>query len=234
MALQTRLAQIPEAFLDLLFPLRCIGCGMEGGLICPSCTRGFPPLPSPFCERCGLPLKGAASCPKCNANPLQINGIRSIFLHEKLARDAIHTLKYNNLKSLAGPLANFMARYLQSNPLPADVLVPVPMHSKRLRRRGYNQAQLLAKELGKLMGLPLSSTSLVRVTNTTSQVALKAQGRQANVAGAFSCKDNDLAGKRVLLIDDVCTTGATLNACAISLKAAGAASVWGLTLSREL
>jgi len=234
MGLQTKLARISEASLDLLFPQRCIGCGTEGELICSSCRKSLPRLQSPYCKVCGLPLKEGAACPKCSVNPLQINGIRSVFLHEKLARDAAHALKYNNLKLLAKPLAQFMERYLESNPLSADVLMAVPMHPKRLRKRGYNQAYLLARELGKLMQLPVSHGSLVRTKNTGSQVSLRAKARQENVAGAFGCNDRGLADKRVLLIDDVCTTGATLNACAITLKEAGAVTVWGLTLSREL
>lgn len=234
MVLQTKLARISEVSLDLLLPQRCIGCGIEGELICSICVEALPRLEPPYCESCGLPLKEGASCQKCSIHPLQINGIRSLFLHEKLARDAAHALKYNNLKSLAKPLAQFMAKYLESNPLPADVLAAVPMHPKRLRKRGYNQAYLLAKELGKLVQLPVSQGSLVRTVNTSSQVSLSAKERQENVAGAFRCKDHILADKRVLLVDDVCTTGATLNACAITLKKAGAVSIWGLTLSREL
>ena len=234
MVLQTRLAQISEAFLDFLFPVRCIGCGTEGKLICSSCRKSLPRLHPPYCKVCGLPLEAEMSCPKCSLHPLQINGIRSVFRHEKLARDAAHTLKYNNLKSLAKPLAQLMAEYLESNPMPVDVLLAAPMHPKRMRKRGYNQAHLLAKELGKLMQLPVSQGVLTRFTDAPSQVSLGAEDRRKNVAGVFRCPDQAFADKQVLLIDDVCTTGATLNACAITLKEAGAASVWGLTLSREL
>jgi len=233
MALQTRLTQIPEILLDLLFPSKCIGCGAEGEFICSSCSEELPRLESPYCESCGLPLEEEGACPKCCNRPLEIDGIRSLFLHENLARDAVHALKYNNLKSLAKPLAQLMAEYLESNPLPADILLAIPMHSKRMRKRGYNQAHLLAEELGRLMQLPVSRGTLIRTTDTPSQVSLGAEERRKNVAGAFHCKNQAFADKRMLLIDDVCTTGATLNACAITLKEAGAASVWGLTLSRE-
>ncbi|MCL0088986.1 ComF family protein [Dehalococcoidia bacterium] len=150
-----------------------------------------------------------------------------------MARDAVHHLKYRNLKALARPLAKLMAEYLESNPLPTDILVAVPLHSKRVRQRGYNQSDLLAEELSHLIDLPTASGSLVRLRNTPSQVSLGAEARRSNVQGAFRCKNQVCQGKGVLLVDDVCTTGATLNACALALKEAGAASVWGLTFSRE-
>lgn len=150
-----------------------------------------------------------------------------------MARDAVHHLKYRNLKALARPLAKLMAEYLESNPLPVDLILAVPMHPKRVRQRGYNQSDLLAQELSYLINLPTASGSLVRLRNTPSQVSLGAEARRSNVQGAFRCKNQVCQGKSVLLVDDVCTTGATLNACALALKEAGAASVWGLTFSRE-
>jgi ComF family protein len=115
------------------------------------------------------------------------------------------------------------------------VLVPVPLHGRRLRERGYNQSALLAAEIGKTTGLPAMTDSLVRLRHTKSQVKTAgAEERQRNMAGAFGCRDARLAGKRVLLVDDVCTTGATMNSCAVALREAGATSVWGLALAREV
>ena len=122
---------------------------------------------------------------------------------------------------------------LETNPITADVVVAVPMHSKRLRKRGYNQAQLIAKELASLLQLPVSEGIITRIKDTTSQVSLSAEDRRKNVEGAFECTGNELSGKNVLLIDDVCTTGATMNACAITMKESGADSVWGLAFSRD-
>ncbi len=117
----------------------------------------------------------------------------------------------------------------------ADVLVPVPLHSRRLRERGYNQSALLAAEVGKRNCLPVVADSLVRLRHTKAQVkTADAEERQRNLAGAFGCRNTKLAGKRVLVVDDVCTTGATLNSCATALRAAGATSVWGLALAREV
>jgi ComF family protein len=152
-----------------------------------------------------------------------------------LVRKAVHQLKYGHFKALAAPLGQLLGEYLEAEPVPADVVVPVPLHGRRLRERGYNQSALLAAEIGKAKGLPAVTDSLVRLRHTKSQVKTAgAEERQRNMAGAFGCRDARLAGKRVLLVDDVCTTGATMNSCAIALREAGAASVWGLALAREV
>ena len=149
-------------------------------------------------------------------------------------RQAIHELKYHNLRAICGSLAEFLAAYLQVNPVPGEVLVPVPLHPRRLRERGYNQSGLLARGLGKLTALPIVEDSLYRSKDGLPQAqTATAEDRRRNVADAFSCRDQKLSGKHVLLVDDVCTSGATLEACAVALKAAGAVSVWGLTLARE-
>lgn len=166
---------------------------------------------------------------------MDIDGIRSPFAFEGLVRKAVHQLKYGHFKALGSPLGRLLGEYLEAKPVAADVLVPVPLHSRRLRERGYNQSALLAAEVGKRNGVPVVADLLVRVRRTKAQVkTADAEERQRNMAGAFSCRDARLAGKRVLVIDDVCTTGATLNSCAIALREAGAVSVWGLALAREV
>lgn len=150
-------------------------------------------------------------------------------------RQAIHQLKYNNLRAIVTLLAQLLQDYLATIPLPGDVLVPVPLHPKRLRERGYNQSYLLARELGKLLGLPVVPDCLVRERHVLPQArTANVQERRRNVAGAFRCHDERLRGKQVLLIDDVATSGATLDACASALKGAGAISVWALVMAREI
>jgi ComF family protein len=128
-----------------------------------------------------------------------------------------------------------MANYLQDNPVHGEVLVPVPLHLRRLRERGYNQSSLLAGELGKLIALPVIDDSLCRLKDSLPQArTTTVEERRRNVANAFACRDEKLSGRSVILIDDVCTSGATLESCAVALKAAGAVSVWGLTLAREI
>ncbi|OGO02075.1 MAG: hypothetical protein A2Y90_00700 [Chloroflexi bacterium RBG_13_52_12] len=221
--------------LDLLFPPWCIGCGREGGYICDSCYRQLPSISPPICPRCGRPLSPENLCPGCTGEQSGIDGIRSPFLFNGVIRRAIHELKYRNLRALAPSLAGFLHEFLIDSPLPGDVLVPVPIHRKRLRERGYNQSSLLAHELGRLCGLPVIDDSLIRRSYTPSQArASSAADRLENVAGAFTCLDKRLREKQVILIDDVSTSGATLSACAGVLKSAGAVTVWGLVLALEL
>ncbi|UCH51240.1 MAG: ComF family protein [Chloroflexota bacterium] len=139
------------------------------------------------------------------------------------------------MKSISGCLAMLMADYLQENPMHGGALVPVPLHYRRLRERGYNQSNLLAQELGKLIVLPVIDDSLRRLRDSLPQARTTTiSERRKNVEEAFSCQGEELKAKNVILIDDVCTSGATLEACAVALKAGGAISVWGLTLAREI
>jgi ComF family protein len=164
-----------------------------------------------------------------------IDGIRSPFLFDGVIRKAIHELKYRNLRAVAPALARFLHDFLLENPVPGEVLVPVPIHRKRQRERGYNQSSLLARELGRLSRLPMVEDCLVRQTYTPPQARTTSViERRENVADAFACIDERLRGKQVILIDDVSTSGATLNACAGVLKSAGATTVWGLVIALEL
>ena len=152
---------------------------------------------------------------------------------EGLIREAILCFKYRNYRVAAPCLGRLLAGYLSDNPLPGDLLMPVPLHPGKLRDRGYNQAELLAPEIGKASGLPVEAKVLRRTRNSASQASTSDGNlRRANTAGAFAC-EADLAGTRCILVDDVCTTGSTLNACAEALVAAGASEVWALTLARE-
>ena len=235
MILQAQLNQLKGRVADFLFPPHCLGCGREGDFLCIPCRRALPRLLPPLCPKCSRPLVQEDRCPICQRWRLEINGIRSPFLFQGVVRQAIHQLKYNNFKALASPLAQLLAEYVETRPLPVEVIVPIPLHSRRLRERGYNQSALLAQELGRLISLPVVEDSLFRLRDTPAQArAPNAEIRRSNVVGVFACCDEELKGKQVLLIDDVCTTGATLDSCAIALNRAGASSVWGLALAREV
>ena len=229
------ITKLKRIALDLFFPQWCIGCGREGDYICRSCRQLLSPITPPVCPRCGRPQAGGTLCPGCVNWQAEIDGIRSPFIFDGVMRQAIHELKYRNLRALAAPLAKLLHDYLIANLVPGEVLVPVPLHRKRWRERGYNQSSLLARELGRLTGLPVVDDCLVRQQHTPPQArSANVSERQSNVAGAFTCRDGRLRGKQVLLIDDVFTSGATLNACAGALKSAGAASVWGLVMTAEI
>ncbi len=189
----------------------------------------------PLCPRCGRPQQNAVICPVCIGWQAEIDGIRAPFKFDGAIRQAIHELKYRNLRALAVLLTQLLNDYLTTSPVPGEVLVPVPLHRKRLRERGYNQSRLLAQELAKLTGLPLVDDCLVRERHTPPQARTpNVDERRNNVADAFSCRDRRLEAKPVLLIDDVATSGATLDACARALKESGASSVWGLVLAKEI
>jgi ComF family protein len=144
-------------------------------------------------------------------------------------------LKYRNLRAISSCLAELLAAYLDSNPLPGEALICVPLHPRRLRERGYNQSGLLARQLGRRIDLPVIEDCLIRVKQAQPQVkAVDVEERRRNVADAFVCHDEKVSGRQIILIDDVCTSGATLESCAAVLKNKGATSVWGLTLAREI
>ncbi len=230
-----QVVKLGEIALNLLFPQRCIGCGKEGTLICSSCQSSLPRVMPPLCPRCGRPQPSGILCSSCVSWRAEIDGIRSPFRFDGVVRQAVYQLKYRNLRALAAPLAQLLNDYLVTNPVPGEVLVPVPLHRKRIRERGYNQSSLLARELGKRTSLPVIDNCLVRQRYALPQArTTSVEERQSNVADAFTCRDDNLRDKQVLLIDDVSTSGATLDACAGVLKAAGATSVWGLTMAREI
>lgn len=132
-------------------------------------------------------------------------------------------------------LAKLMHDYLVKNPIPGEVLVPVPLHKKRWQERGYNQSVLLARELSKLSGLPVVDDSLIRIQHTSAQVRSSSiKERHDNVSGVFRCSEGPLRDRHVLLIDDVSTSGATLDGCATVIKSVGATTVWGLVTALEL
>jgi ComF family protein len=185
-----------------------------------------------MCANCGEPNTPSRLCSKCRAQPLDIEFIRSVAIFQDTLRNAIHHFKYNRLAGLAAPFGDLLAETWRANHFQADWLTPVPLHLARERDRGYNQAALLAQQLSDRIHIPTISRALTRTRITAVQMELKAADRRTNVAGAFACSEARVRGRRVAVIDDVCTTGATLEACAQALFQAGAASVFALTLAR--
>jgi len=229
------LSSFGSSVLDCLFPQVCVGCGRIGDHICSQCATHLPLLVGPVCPACGQPQPSGMLCHSCASTRRSISAVRSVFRFEGTIRTAIHELKYRNLRAIAPALAEHLDEYLRSWQLDVDFLVPVPLRKKRLRERGYNQAELLTAALAGMCGVPMRKGSLRRTGGTMSQVRTRdAQERHRNVADAFTCPDASLSAKRILLIDDVCTTGATLEACATALRSAGVHEVLGLTVAREM
>ena len=229
------MVQLKRMALDLLFPRYCISCGREGDFVCEKCRASLPFITHPVCDKCGRTLSWKQECSRCIEGQNEIDGIRAPFAFEGLVRRSVHMLKYQNIKALAETFAVFLYDCLKANALSVDVLVPVPLHSKRLRERGYNQSGLLARELSRLSGLPFTEDHLIRCLHTPPQAQSSGvDERRNNIMNAFKCPDNKLQGKRVLLIDDVATSGSTLNTCAREMKSTGTKSVWGLVVALEL
>ncbi len=226
--------RLSRAVLDFVFPPRCVVCGSGGSFLCTVCASGLPKAEPPRCPRCWSPGSDAYLCPECQAGPPAFDGLRAAFLYQGVVRDLVHALKYRGTTALAGPMASLLADVVHRDVLAADVLVPVPLAGVRRRTRGFNQAESLARALGRELGLPVRPGALRRRRQTTPQArTADAEQRRRNVAGAFACREGPVAGQRVLLVDDVTTTGATLAACAGPLKAGGARSVWAITFARE-
>jgi ComF family protein len=228
--------------LDLLFPPRCAGCGVRGTLLCANCLASIRAVEVDECARCHRPLpprtEGApvGLCAICRADRAgYLAGLRAAARYEGVVRAAIRHLKYHHQPRLAGPLGDALAVAGAQLVPGISVMVPVPLHASRQRQRGYNQAELLARRCAVQLGLPLRTDLLVRVRATQPQVGLGIAARAANVAGAFAVTGSAAAalpGQHVALVDDVCTSGATLAAAAEALMAGGAASVWGLAVAR--
>jgi ComF family protein len=223
--------RLHRVLLDLLFPPRCVVCRrVDAEWFCAACRSQIDCILPPLCHRCGRPLR-RAECPYCQKLPLLIDGIRAMAFFEGNMRKTIHAFKYEHHPELARVLGIMLSDYLTTHPLPADAVTAVPLHAERERERGYNQALLLARVLGAQKNLPVWEDALARTRATRSQIELDASERHANVQDAFTA-DGRVAGARLLLIDDVCTTGATMDSCTAALKQRGAKSVWGLALAR--
>jgi ComF family protein len=234
----SRSQDIMQQCLDMLFPACCAGCQRIGHVLCPSCVAKIQPLPSPFCQLCGTPLSPEGTCKNCQYHPLKLSGQRAVSLYQEPLRGCIHGLKYDGNTRLSEPLGKLLAQAYIRYGMRADMLIPVPLHSERQQQRGYNHAALLAEVCSAQLGVPLNNGALVRQRATVAQVDLHPRERYQNVAGAFACASAPasgvIKGRSIVIVDDVSTTGATLEACAAPLFAAGVKEVWGLVLARPV
>ncbi|HZV48561.1 MAG TPA: double zinc ribbon domain-containing protein [Candidatus Dormibacteraeota bacterium] len=218
-------------WLDWLLPPRCGGCGVLGTWLCPRCRAAIRPLQGPLCERCGRELEFAGAGCGCRRHLRALSRLRSAARYEGPLERAIHRFKYEGWRELGPALAELLVEPGRDSP-PGSWVVAVPLHPARRRRRGYDQAELLARGLRRRRRLPAPPGRLARVRDTPPQVGQDRLRRRSNVAGAFVWRGAPLSGEPVVVVDDVATTGATLEACARALRAAGAGSVHGLTVAR--
>lgn len=233
------LADLGTSLLDLIFPPRCVACGARGAVLCGQCRAHIQPPRPPRCPRCGGPLPtDDARCPICAAGlgPQALDRVIAASVYEGAVRKAILALKFKGQRRAAIPLGEMLATAVRASGTHPEVIVPVPLHASRRRARGYNQAELLARRCAQLLGIPCRADVLVRTRATPPQVGLSLADRRRNIAGAFELADRSpgasLAGRRIALLDDVTTTGSTLDAAATALRAAGPAMILGLAIAR--
>lgn len=230
------------AALDVLLPPQCLKCREpvdRQGLLCPACWSAVAWLAPPFCAACGYPFEHdegeGALCGACTRSPPVFARARSAFAYDEASKPLVLSFKHADRTEGAPAYGRWLARAGSELAAEADLVAPVPLHRWRLLRRRYNQAALLALALAEACGKPCLPDLLARVKSTPSQGGLGRAGRAENVRGAFAVRPRRreaMQGKRVLLVDDVYTTGATATACARVLLRAGAAAVDVLTLAR--
>ena len=204
-----------------LLPGSCLLCGADSGtqLLCAGCDADLPLAPQQHCPQCGEQTTHGERCGACLKDPPAFTRTTAIFSYEFPVDRIIHAFKYGHQLAIADWAAEILAR--QPSVQKYDLLIPLPLHTDRLCQRGFNQSAEIARRLSKMLGLPLDSSSLIRTRATTPQAELALKERARNVRGAFECQ-RDLSGQRLLLVDDVMTTGATLREASRVIKLHGA------------
>lgn len=205
-----------ESLLGLLFPDHCAACAATGSLLCADCRGQLAPYTG-----------GVARI--ANLDEVQI-----AYLYQSPVREAIHQLKYRRRRRVALPLGELLASHLRAYSGRVDAVIPIPMHAARRAERGFNQTELLATAATAIAGLTCMNAGLTRIRATEQQVHLDRRAREQNMHGAFAWQSTTHVPRRVILLDDVLTTGATMSACAHALREAGCTEVYGLALARSL
>lgn len=244
LATSGRVSGAVSGVLNFLLPPACAACGGDAGAeshsapVCLQCRLSLPPVPHPLCGRCGAPVGTgrAPSCLECAEWPDLLSGARAACLLESPARELVHALKYQGWKRVGAFMGKEMARRAAEVPVRADFVVPVPTSARNLRRRGYNQAEVIARSLAESAGIP-PLRCLERHRQAGTQTSLNPAQRRANVSGAFALSERhreSVRSRRLILVDDVITTGATLLAAVQALSAGGASSVFAYAFARTV
>jgi ComF family protein len=220
--------------LDWLYPPNCGGCGQTGARWCKDCAQNTREIDSPICPICGNPNVNDEPCQRCQLSKPLYTSLRSHTVFSGSIREAVHRLKYRHDIGLGEALARPMITSLQKLNWSLDIITSVPLGLARFEERGYNQATLLARPIALSLNLPFSSRILTRTRETRTQVGLTVTERQENMANAFRANRKLCTGKNILVVDDVATSGATLNACAKALLDGGATRIYGFSLARAI
>lgn len=221
------------AGLDWVYPPCCGGCGLPGGRFCRDCQSRIEKIIGPICARCGQPLANAGLCRRCRNTPPSFSCLRSWAIFSGPLRNAIHRLKYRGDIALGEILARPLIEMVEMLRWSVEAVVPVPAGIARKAERGYNQASIIGLPVALACGIPFQPGWLEKIRETPSQVGLTLRQRQENLRSAFKSAAGSAAGKRILIIDDVTTSGATMEACSRALLEGGALETFGLTLARS-
>lgn len=220
--------------LDLVYPKECVGCGVEGFWLCPKCQKEIIKVSSSFCPKCKRLTPNGQFCRNCRKN-YHLTGV-IIAGHFKFGplREAIHTYKYNGVLGLEKIFRKLLIYRLKGRlPRGEKIIIPIPLHHKKEIRRGFNQAERLAQIIAQELDIPLETKLIIRTKETKPQINLKKKERLQNIQGAFSIINaKKVKNKTVLLVDDVTTTGLTLNEAAKLLRNHGAREVWGVVIAQ--
>jgi len=240
-----RIKQSIHRVFDLVYPRLCIFCHSKIKAnndynICSACAAEIKTINAPFCLRCGAVLEQLSQirvngCSRCSNKKYYFDQVFSACKYKGKVKSCIHFFKYKRKIKTKNILSDLLIEFLNAN-FPTkniDLITAVPLHKHKLQERGFNQSKLIADKLSEFFKIESSHNNLCRVKKTVSQVTLSAQKRKLNTADAFACKDPDkFKNKRILLIDDIFTTGSTLNECAKVIKQSGAKNITCLTIAR--
>lgn len=220
--------------IDWIYPPACCSCNILGSRICLDCWNSIRLIHGETCIRCGdvVENKNTSICQRCSMIPPLYTQLKSFAFYEGAISSAVQSIKYKRNFGLVEVFILPLMQIILDSGWDASIICPVPLSEKRKRERGYNQTSLLAYWLGLESGIECSTHLLTRTKNTSSQVGLSREEREANVKDAFTAKNGISKGKTIIVVDDVATTGATLNACAQALLNCGAKQVYGLTIAR--
>lgn len=232
--------RLKHLLLDILFPKSCLSCGFEGSFLCISCKAALPSMP-PACMGCGILTPGDSShppghtCRHCKKKTLISAFFSPLPYQHPLVRRLIYEFKYRRIQSLSPILADLITSYLQYYHIPLaedSIIIPIPLHPRKQRVRGFNQAGLLAQDMCLSLSHSMEMNNLIRVVSRPPQATLDAKHRRMNTGDIFVLlTPQHVRGKHIILIDDVKTTGATLEQAALTLKKAGAKQIWAITVA---
>jgi competence protein ComFC len=228
-----------EFILDILFPKFCLNCGREGQYLCPDCFFLVGIMENQYCLFCKIPkvVVNGRTCLFCRRERSLDGLLFSVPYENRIIKKLISKFKYGSAKDLATTISFFALWHLELSgkwgKFSDFYIIPAPLHPKKLKARGFNQSEEIAKKIALFTGLPILEKTLLKIKNTAAQAELNKEQRQKNLKGAFLCAQPEtIKDKKIILIDDVFTTGATMEECASTLKKAGAKEVWGLAIAR--